>query len=158
MEVPVNPVETEEFERAVVEATRRATQAVAKVHRRRLVAQGFLAGLLSTLAIALPVSIVLSHENATTAKHDTRLNCQLFSVIAGDIEHSAIESAAITQSGLTAQQQTEVLRGFQKLLPTVDLKRLSEQKRAKERAHLHYERKHLIPDLSAAARANCSEV
>lgn len=94
----------EEFEEGVA----RAAQLVARVHRRRLVTWGFIAGLISTAIIALPAIFVVAHHNCTSISTLATANEEGFSE--GIAARKSFLDNSKDRFGLTGEQFRELLR------------------------------------------------
>lgn len=109
----------QEFERAVVLATEKATQNVAARNRHRLVRDGFLVGLLVASMIAAPILWVTTGEIQAQSKRDSLRNCTLITMVAEQArmhaahqEHGTIEFERRSRDrfGLTPREFNELVQ------------------------------------------------
>jgi protein-disulfide isomerase-like protein with CxxC motif len=79
-------ISPQQLEEAVVDASKRVATELAAKNRIRIVLYNFIAGALSASAIAIPTTLVLSHEAAATSlatsRQNSRTNCENITALA----------------------------------------------------------------------------
>lgn len=136
-----------------------AAQKVARIHRRRLVTQSFLAGLVAAAAIAIPVTVIVNANRAHDARRFAVFNCgrtnaltdvakSFRSVFEGFIS----SDAKLREEQRNFQHRAQVEQALHKIIAPKVLRDIEAQSLAQDRATTAYWRDHLLPQLHRAER------
>ena len=139
----------------VARAAAMAAQHVARIHRRRLVMQAFLAALITATAISLPVTVIINDQRVAQARENSRLNCQQAKAYADVFRDFASSDARLRFRQQHYAQRAKVLTAFSKIIEPKLLKQLTTRSQRIDRDTTRYWKKTLIPRLDHLAAINC---
>lgn len=152
----VDDLGREAFERAVSQAAAYATQAVARVHRRRLVLQSALATFVISIGIALIMAFGLKAAADQQAHAEALTNCRLVTQIATPLANFVNSDATLRQrQAQLSGRNTEIGAKFSQLLGEKNyLKALAESNKLNADTVAYWQHT-VIPQLRSVAGANC---
>lgn len=152
----VDELGREVFERAVSQAATAATQAVAQVHRRRLVTQAALVTFLICMGVALILAFALKGAADQQSRALALSNCRLVTQIATPLADFVNSDATLRQKQADLSKQgTVIAQKFQKLLGKSNYaKALAESNRLNAQT-VDYWQHHVVPQLRSVAGADC---
>lgn len=142
----------------VEQAAEVAAQNVARIHRRRLVSQCFLAALICSLAVCLPLTLKLNHDRAVAATANARFNCTQWNEGSTVLRLFVESDAKLRRDQQNLSARAGVLTGFSKLLGKGLVKELVTRGAKLDRDAQHLWLSELVPRLQRLARVNCDAI
>jgi hypothetical protein len=149
-----DPVMRAAFDRVVLRASETAAQHVARIHRRRLVTQAFLAALIVTAGMGLALFYFVERP---AARDNARYDCHLIGQLS-----DAMETFVQTDAHLRAEQARSsvtprLLADLERLIPVGDLRMLfAASARASAQTVAVWENT-VAPRLRALAGTDCDQ-
>lgn len=146
----------EAFERAVRQASKLASQEVAKVHRRRLVVQSFLASLTVALFVAVVIGMVFRAEAIDQATREGQYNCQLVQDLSATLGDFIATDARIRSRQGSGNVQQRIIADLARVVPLGDLTAAAAASAVANAETVRYWTHVDLPRLRALAETNCS--
>lgn len=151
----VDDLGREAFDRAVEAAAVVATQAVAQVHRRRLVVQSAAA----TFVVCMVIAFVLALSLKSAADADSRaralVNCQLVREISTPLADFVASDAHLRQRQQALSETGQVAAGFNKLFGKTVYAQALKKSNALNAATTNQWLDRDVPQLRRVAGTNC---
>ena len=147
------PLTQVEMLEAVAEAT---GHKVGRIHRRRLVAQSFLAAMAASLFISIPVAWILEHDRVITSRENASYNCHTFARMSSIMDDFVRSDAKLRYEQQHYEQRAQVIRAFRKILPSETLQSIQERSDRLDTRTQAYWTENLRPKLQALADVNCN--
>lgn len=152
----IEELDREAFERAVIAATKAATQEVAKIHRVRLVTQSAIASFLTALAVAAVIALVLGHNQKQADFNHSLSNCRLVKQLSQPLADFVASDADLRkQETQIALKDRKYAAAINKLFGKSEVAKLEAQGAKIDQKAVNYWNASVVTRLEAVAGANC---
>lgn len=143
------------MEELVERAARNAAQAVGRIHRRRLVTQAFIAGLVAACFVCIPIVLFNNAARAKVGIANNRYNCSQWHEGATVLAEFLRTDANLREQQQDFAERAEVITGLNKIISSETVKTVLARSDKLDRQTQRYWTKALVPRLNALANVNC---